>query len=133
MESWRNCWRKGVAPELSTPGLEALRAALVSDNPRLIQGATTTPPPLACVQDWPCEGACAITLAGWLGDGHELVGEAEEYFVQACFAIDRRMGECAACQWFLNWFDETPREEMRRELLYEVNLELATRKEMDVE
>ena len=37
------------------------------------------------------------------------------------------VGEPAACRWFLNWFDETPRDEMRRLLLAEVNRNLAER------
>ena len=49
MENWRKVWREGVAPLLSAAGLEALRRALVTDDGRLLQGATTTPPPLPCV------------------------------------------------------------------------------------
>ncbi len=127
MESWRKVWREGLAPLLSVAGLEALRAALVRDDPRLQQGATTTPPPLQCVQDWPVEGACAVGFCGWQGEGLETVGEVEEFFARMCFEIDQRLGEPAGCRWFLNWFDETPRDEMRRQLLAEVNRSLAQR------
>jgi len=127
MESWRNVWRKGVVPLLSTESLEALRQALVNDDPRLLQGATTTPPPLQCVQDWPVEAACALGYCGWIGDGLETVAEVEEFFARMCFEIDQQMGEPAACRWFLNWFDEAPRDEMRRLLLAEVNRALAQR------
>jgi hypothetical protein len=127
MESWRNVWRKGVAPLLSTESLVALREALERDDPRLVQGATTTPPPLQCVQDWPVEAACALGYCGWQGDGLETVAEVEEFFARMCFEIDQQMGEPAACRWFLNWFDDTPRDEMRRELLVEVQRELARR------
>ena len=120
MESWRKVWREGVAPLLSTPSLEALRQALTNDDARLIQGATTTPPPLQCVQDWPVEAACALGYCGWRGDGLETVAEVEEFFARMCFEIDQRLGEPAACRWFLNWFDETPRDEMREQLLAEV-------------
>ena len=74
-----------------------------------------------CVQDWPVEAACALGYCGWQGDGLETVGEVEEFFARACFEADQRLGEPAACRWFLNWFDDTPRDEMRRELLAEVN------------
>ena len=67
METWRKVWREGVSLLLSTPGLEALQRALNSDDARLIQGATTTPPPLQCVQDWSVEAACAIGFCGWRG------------------------------------------------------------------
>jgi hypothetical protein len=134
MESWRKVWREGLAPLVSVAGLEALRAALVRDDPRLQQGATTTPPPLQCVQDWPVEAACAVGFCGWQGDGLETVGEVEEFFARTCFEIDQRLGEPAGCRWFLNWFDETPRDEMRQLLLGEVNRSLAQRQgDNDVE
>jgi hypothetical protein len=129
MESWRKVWRDGVEPLVSVEGLEALRRALVADDPRLLQGATTTPPPLMCVQEWPVEAACALGYCGWQGDGLETVAEVEEFFARMCFEVDQRLGEPAACRWFLNWFDETPRDEMRRDLLAEVNRALALRQE----
>ncbi len=127
MESWRIVWRDGFVPVLSTVGLMSLRDALRSDDPRLVQGATTTPPPLMCVQDWPVEACCALGYCGWQGDALHTVGEVEEHFAKCCFEADQRLGEPAACRWFLNWFDDTPRSEMRRELLAEVELALADR------
>ena len=128
MESWRKVWREGVEPLVSTEGLQALRQGLTNDDARLLQGATTTPPPLMCVQDWPVEAACALGYCGWIGDGLETVGEVEEFFARMCFAIDQRLGEPAGCRWFLNWFDETPRDEMRRLLLVEVSRALTERR-----
>jgi hypothetical protein len=107
--------------------LEALQRALVNDDPRLLQGATTSPPPLMCVQDWPVEAACGLGYCGWQGDGLETVAEVEEFFARACFEADQLLGEPAGCRWFLNWFDETPRADMRRLLLAEVNRILAHR------
>ncbi len=127
MESWRAVWRKGVEPLLSDKALAALRTALQTDDPRLIQGATTVPPPLSCVQDWPVEGACALGFCGWQGDGLETVGEAEAYFAKMCYDIDQTVGEPAGCRWFLNWFDDAPRDEVWRELLAEVNLAINNR------
>jgi hypothetical protein len=132
MESWRKVWREGLVPLLSTAGLDALRRGLAEDDVRLLQGATTSPPPLACVQDWAVEAACALGYCGWQGEGLETVAEVEEFFARMCFEIDLRLGEPAGCRWFLNWFDETPREEMRHELLAEVNRALALRR-ADVE
>jgi hypothetical protein len=127
MESWRKVWREGLAPILSTHGLRALRRALVNDDQRLTQGSTTSPPPLQCVLDWPVEGACVMGYCAWQGDGLETVGEVEEYFARICFEADQRLGEPAAVRYFLNWFDDTPRDEMRRNLLDEVNRTLAER------
>ena len=127
MESWRNVWRDGLAPVLSTAGLLALRDAVVRNDDRLMQGATTTPPPLQCVQDWPVEAACGVGYCGWQGEALETVVEVEEYFAKVCHEVDQRLGEPAGCRWFLNWFDETPRDQMRRELLTEINRSLAQR------
>jgi hypothetical protein len=127
MESWRKVWREGLADQISTSGLKALRRALLTDDSRLLQGATTSPPPFQCVQDWPVEAACGLGYCGWQGEGLETVAEVEEFFARVCFEADQRLGEPAACRWFLNWFDETPREEMRRLLLPEVDRSLAQR------
>lgn len=132
MESWRTVWRDGFVPGLSTNALTALRMALETDDPHLVQGATTTPPPLMCVKDYPVEGACALGFCGWQGEGLDSVGETEEYFARCCFEADQRLGEAAACRWFLNWFDETPRNEMRRELMAEVDLAISSRKNATV-
>lgn len=127
MESWRKVWREGVAPLLSDDALEAVRKALDEDDQKLIQGATTTPPPLLALSDWDCEAACLIGYAGWRGDGLTKVGDVEEFFARMCHAIDNAVGEPAGCRWFLNWFDETPRPEMRQNLLEEVILEQSRR------
>ena len=38
MESWRKVWRDGLAPLISTEGLEALRAALATTTPGCCKG-----------------------------------------------------------------------------------------------
>jgi hypothetical protein len=128
MESWRLVWRDGFAPVIAAAGLEALAKALREDDPRLTQGSTTTPPPLMAVQDWPVEAGDCLVVAGWLG-GEEIttVGQAEEYFARCCYEADQALKEPAGCRFFLDWFDDTPRDEMRRELLAEVELVLAAR------
>ncbi len=95
------------------------------DDSRLVQGATTVPPPLMCVQDWPVEAACAIGVCGWIGRDLGTVGETEEFFARLCFECDQLMQEPAACRWFLNWADETPRDAMRAALLPEVERALS--------
>lgn len=126
-ESWRIVWRDGFVPALSTAALAALRDGLATDDPTLVQGCTTWPPPLMCVQDWPVEAGDALAYMGWKGEGLETVGQAEKFFAQACFQTDQRLGEPAACRWFINWFDDTPRDVMRRELLAEVERALHER------
>ena len=137
-ETWRYVWRKGVAPQLSTGHLEALARGLEQDDPRLIQGGTTTPPPLMCGADWPCEAGCLIAYpfafeedAGPEFQGTrqsvKTVGETEEFFARVCFQADQDLGEPAAVRYLLNWYDESPREEVRRKLPAEVRLALAER------
>lgn len=127
MESWKQAWR-AIVPSLTTAGLNALRQALLNDDGRLVQGRTTHPaafsgrPELAM-----CEQACAVGYTGWQGDGLETVGEVEEYFAIVCFAADAILGETSLVRMFTNWFDETPRQEMRRELFPEVLSALADR------
>ena len=125
MEAWKKVWREGFAPQLSVPALAELRQALQADDSRLLQGATTSPPPLQCVQDWPVEAACVLGYCGWQAEGLESVAEVEEFFARMCFEIDNRLGEPAGCRWFLNWFDETPRDEMRQHLLAEIECSIA--------
>ena len=129
MEIWRMVWRKGFVPSLTLAGMLALRDALAVDDPRVTQGSTTTPPPLQCVRDWPIEAACSVGYCGWQGDRLETVGEVEQYFARCCFDADQRLGEPAACRWFLNWFDDTPRNQMRSELQFEVEYAIAERRD----
>jgi hypothetical protein len=130
MERWREVWRGGFAMVLPTDALEALAVALRDDDPKLTQGSTTTPPPLMCVQDWPVEAGCVLGYCGAVeagGFGVATVGQAEEWFARWCYDADTVLGEPAACRWFLNWVDDTPRDEMRRGLLAEVERTLAGR------
>ncbi len=130
MESWRTVLRDGFMPSFSIESLKALEEALSTDSPKLTQGASTTPPPLMCVQDWPCEAGCFVSYAGWQGGNNpdmKTVGEVEQFFAKACYEADQRLGEPAACRWFLNAFDDTPRGEIFSELLQEVRQELIRR------
>lgn len=128
-ETWRLTWRVGFAPHFTDCELESLRSALLTDDPRLIQGATTHPKPLACNLDWPAEGACGVSYGPWQGSGLWTVRDLEERFSEICYLADEALKEPAACRWFLNWFDDTERGEMRRSLLAEVSRELARRAE----
>ena len=120
MEHWQRIWRNGLAPRLPRRGLEALRTALASDDQRLLQGRTMTPPPLVGLRDAAVEAACALGYCGWHGAGCTTVGALEAYFDELCTAADALLGEPAACRHFLDWFDATPRSAMRRQLLVEV-------------
>lgn len=125
MESWRRVFREAVLPLINRNTLEQIVAALRDDDQRIVQGRTTVPPVVMGLSDWPCQGGCFLGFAGMV-EGLETVGEIDEFFAEMCYRIDERIGEPAGCRWFLNWFDETPREVVRRELLNEITVALRT-------
>ena len=127
MEKWRRIWRNGLAPRLSRSGLEALQWALIHDDPRLLQGATCYPPLLERLHDRAVEGTCVLGFCGWQGDGLSSVAQVEAYFQRLCDGADASVREAGACRHFLNWFDDAPRDEMRRELIIETTIALEER------
>jgi hypothetical protein len=127
MPAWKKCWRDGIAPQLDQDALKALRRALLNDDRRLIQGATTSPPPLHCVSDWQVEAADAISFALWQGNGYATVGQLEEQFALVCMKASEALGDPTGCRWFLNWWDETDRKTARQALLVELDLHLFAR------
>ena len=127
MESWRNIWRNGFAPSLSTTGLVEMRKALKADDDRILQGASTVPLALPPHRGNRPRGACALSYCGWRGEDLRTVGEVENYLADLCAEADERLGEPAACRDFLNWYDDTPRAGMRRDLLAEVERTLRDR------
>jgi hypothetical protein len=128
-EAWKRVWRVGLAPQFTIRGLEGLKLALEQDRRSLITGATMQPPPLMCMQHEAVEACCPLCYALLDGMRPEAVsvGPLEEHFAEACFRADQLCGEPAAVRYFLNWTDETPRDEMRKQLLIEVNLALIGR------
>jgi hypothetical protein len=122
---WLIVWRKGLLPQFSDSHLRRLLEALERDDPRLLQGATTCPPPLMAVQDWPCEGGCALALPLVEVWGVDTVGEIEEKWARLAYQCGQLVGEEAAVRHFLNHFDSVPREQLRRELAEEVRRALA--------
>jgi hypothetical protein len=129
MEHWRKVWREGLSPQLSTAGLDALLRALTCNDERLVQGATTSPPALQSLENHAVEGACAIGFCGWQGEGLSTVAEVEEFFARVCKGADAALGELAACRLFLDWVDQTPREQMCGLLLEEVRRALRQRQQ----
>ena len=124
LEPWRKCWRIGFVPQMSERQLTALRVALEMDSPELVQGHTAIP---ICDGTAACEGACAVGYACWRGDGLVSTFQVYQRFAEVCFEADRLIADPAGCRWFLQWFDDTPREEVRRDLLGEIDAELARR------
>jgi hypothetical protein len=128
MESWKLVWKKGFLPNLTNAQLTILLHGLKNDSQRLLQGCTTTPPPLLCVHDWPCEAACGLGYILLETPGRAAtVGEVEEFFARLCYDADEKLGEPAACRWFLNFWDDTPRSELRGLMIAEIESNIAER------
>lgn len=125
MEKWRDVFRRGVAPSLSPAGLEALRGALERNDVALVQGVTTVPPPLHACRNHKLEGACAITYAGWMGEGKDTVEEAEWYFSAVCDNANALLGDPNGHRHLICWWDSTERGEAVRLLLPEVELAIS--------
>lgn len=122
-EAWRHAWRVGVVPSLSLEALQALEAALLTDDVRLVQNTTVETFTLSAddnMLDGVLCGACPLGYCGWIGEGLESAREVAEFFGRMCAVIDKNMGEPAGCRHFTNWVDNTDRDVMRRELLPEV-------------
>jgi hypothetical protein len=133
VENWRRILREGLLRLLTEEELQALHRGLVDDDPALLQGMMTIPPPLECVGDWQVEGADLLAYPGWRARGLVTVNEVEEAAWALKSALDNRLGEGAAKD-LLTWYDGTPRadvlavllgevEEVRRELLAEIDRE----------
>ena len=119
METWRRVFRESVAPLLTNAQLSALLDALVRDDPRLVQGHTTSPP--AVLGDLRCERACFLGFPA-LAEG-KTVGEVAKFFDDLCDGINEE--DIMRSWYFLTWFDETPREIVRREMAAEIREVLA--------
>lgn len=121
MQHWQRVWRVGLARQLSKEGLERLRAALVRDDPQVVQGETMFPPALEVFAGEQVECACAVGYCLWKGKGAGTIGTLTRAFEQACARADARLGEAGACRLFFDWFDSVPRRQMRQELLQEID------------
>jgi len=128
MELWRKVWRNGLVPQLSTNELLALKHGLETDDPKLVQGITTSPPAIDIFATSQVEFCCGLTYSSWKGENKTTVAEADARYTQLCQNTDELLGEPGVSRFFLNWFDETPRVEMRRQLLTEVVIALSNRK-----
>src|SRR5262245_24491310 len=88
MTAWQRSWRQGFAPLLTADGFAALLTALETDDPRLAQGATSEPLPVAIFADCAVEKACAIGFCLWQGLGLDRVGELHQAFLRLCASAD---------------------------------------------
>lgn len=122
---WQVVFREGFGPVIGRYGLAVLLEALRRNDSRIIQQATTDPPPLLVNSDCPVSRADPVAFCGWQAIGLGTVGDLEEYFARICYEVDSRIGRPGGCRWFLNWVDDTPRGEMVARLVEEVEAYLS--------
>lgn len=126
-------WKDGFAVDLCYDQLVILRDALArGDESRLLQGLSTAPQPLRGNLDRSIVAADAVVYPHWrytfgMFGVVETVGAASEAFAACCFNADQYLGEPAACRAFLNFWDDTPREEAFPALLAAVKEVIAER------
>lgn len=140
MEPWRYVLREGYLPLLTDPELEALRKAVQGNDPRLIQGKTVAASAWSWLFGSEVGGACLLTYPGWQCDGLWLTSQVENRFQEISVRINCALGlfdagplghpgkhVWASSALVAYWYDATPREEVFRELLPEINREQARR------
>lgn len=122
-------WKDGFAVDLCCDQLVILRDALARGELRLLQGQSTEPQPLRGNLDRSILAADAVVYPHWRYTFGvvETVGAASEVFAACCFNADQYLGEPAACRAFLNFWDDTPREEAFAALLAAVQEVIAER------
>ena len=128
MEPWRLIFRRGFAPLLSNSALNALQDGLKQDDPALVQGCVVVRRPVPGCWDLAAVVLGLLAYVGREGEGLFSVFEVSEFHERLKEAAAQKLGQMDAATLFLNWFDKTPRDLMRKNLLQETHLELRKRK-----
>ncbi len=128
METWRFIFRKGFAPLLSFSALEALKSGIQQDDPALLQGCVVFPKLIPGFWDVPAVATGLLAYIGKEGEGLFSVAEVTEFHNRLKEAAAQKLGAVNIAQGFIEWFDKTPRQLMRKELLKEVRREIKARK-----
>jgi hypothetical protein len=128
MEPWRYIFRRGFAPLLSNSALNALQDGLKQDDPALVQGCVVFPKPMPGFWELPAAAVGLLAYVGREGEGLFSVFEVSEFHDRLKEAAAQKLGQMEAATLFLDWFDKTPRDIMRKNLLQETHLELRKRK-----
>ena len=126
--TWQEAFLRGVAPQFSARSLTAMLAALERDDRALIQNATVRPSPLSGLsQDVPCNHTCAIGYLAQTEYNLATNSQVLDAFGLALYQADVYLGEVSAVRFFLNWYDDTPRDQMRAALAETIRGELDSR------
>lgn len=128
LAGWQVAFRQGVAPQLSTAALERLADGLLGDDPALVQGWTTEPPPVEHCLDEYATGGCLLCY-GLMADfdGPPLVADLAGRFGDVCRRCDEALGLPGAVGYLLRAWDDLPRAEARALFRAEVERTLLER------
>ena len=116
MESWKKSFAH-IADVCGVPALQVLRTAVSENYCSLIQGTTVAYEPATNPGDRTVCGACAVGYMYWKADDMDFADDVEEAVAATFSEVAKKAGWDRAPDLFTNWYDETPRDEMRRELL----------------
>lgn len=131
IEPWRRILRQGLLPSLLAIELRELRIGLVNDSPRIQQCAITilTIPGRDLCRPESIQYACPLGFAIWRGGTRPKEGGVEDRYQ----TILRRCKHKLKHDWdhvpYLNWELTCSRDELRRELIAEIDRELVLRKQ----
>ncbi len=128
-----------IAPQLAECDLLHLRAALVADDPRLIQGQTCVTADnqfrvagygVDEIDALPLAGACAVSFGAFARHAAPTIADADRLFnYVAIHASDLVHRELPGGGWwaFTGWWDATPRAQAIASLLPVVDQVIASR------
>lgn len=123
--TWQEGLRLGFAPQLDDTMLERLRDALLSDDPRLLQGQCCQPVQSVNGEDPPAIRACFLGIVAMLRDPNHT-----PTITEVCVAFSRMLHEADKrlrphCRQggrvFIDWYDATPWHHMRKVLAAELD------------
>ena len=109
MKLHEKAWHYGFARVLPPDGIAGLRAALESNDNRLVQHHAACP---VGSPDYRCTAADAIGFAVW--SPGDTVAQVGLKWINAIAEACKLTGEIGS---FITWYDCTPRDEMRRTLM----------------
>lgn len=130
MEQWRRYFRHGIAPLVENAQLEYVLGILKSDSEKMCQGDTVILRKVIAESgltyyhgDLPPVSGCFVSLIH-MSDEKLTANEVDAKFGPFLCRVGLNHG---LSSHFINWFDDSPREEVRRELIAEIELVLDAR------
>lgn len=127
-EATRRVFHEGFVPLLKDEELWVLKGWLTMAPERFKQGYTLYPVPTPAEEPYMMpDCGCLITNIGRI-NMLKYADELYEYFARMCYNIDQNMGEPSAVRYLLNWYDDSPWEDVKNGSIEELEAALQCRK-----